>query len=130
MRSESNARVRVRTVAGRAARATNPRQGPSLSSVLAEEGLLEEAAARAIKEVLVFQIEAAMAREGVTKADFARRMKTSRAAVDRLLDPENASVTLGTLLRASIALGADLTVELRASEGQTRRRGAGPPKRR
>lgn len=129
-RAESSAGVRARTVVRRSGRAANPRQGPSVASFLEDEGLYEAASARAIKEVLVFQIEAAMARDGVTKADLARRMATSRAAVDRLLDPENASVTLGTLLRASIALGADLTVELRASEERLRKRSGAKPKRR
>ena len=53
-----------------------------------------------------------MAREGITKAEMARRMATSRAALDRLLDPENASVTLATLFRAASALGAQLRIEL------------------
>ena len=58
-----------------------------------------------------------MEREGITKTDMARRMATSRAALDRLLDPENESVTLGTLFRAASALGADLRVELRVRGG-------------
>lgn len=128
--AESIARVRVRPLSRRTAGAENPHQGPSLASFLEEEGLHEETTARAIKEVLVFQIEGAMARAGVAKADLARRMKTSRAAVDRLLDPENASVTLSTLLRASIALGADLKVELRASDERARRSGGVASRRR
>ena len=62
-----------------------------------------------------------MAREGITKADMARRMATSRAALDRLLDPQNQSVTLGTLFRAASALGADLRVELSVRGGATTR---------
>lgn len=78
-----------------------------------------EASERAIKEVLVLQIRAAMASLDLTKSDMARLMATSRAAIDRLLDPDNGSVTLGTLFRAATALDSDLKVELTA-----RRRGA------
>lgn len=66
-----------------------------------------------------------MKREGITKADMARRMATSRAALDRLLDPANGSVTLATLFRAASALGSDLKVELkdrRSSRTGVRRR--------
>lgn len=115
------ARVRARAARGRPARKVNPRSGPSLESFLREEGIFEEAAARAIKEVLVLQIEASMAREGITKAEMARRMATSRAAVDRLLDPGNPSVTLATLFRAATALEAELRIEL-AERPRTRRR--------
>lgn len=62
-----------------------------------------------------------MAREGITKAEMARRMATSRAAVDRLLDPGNPSVTLATLFRAATALEAELRIEL-AERPRTRRR--------
>ncbi len=106
--------VRARVERSRQTRRPNPHLGSPVSSFLREEGLFEEASARAIKEVLVYQIEKAMKREGLTKVDMARRMATSRAALDRLLDPENGSVTLGTLFRAASALGSVLKVELRA----------------
>lgn len=119
-------RARAHAARGRATRKVNPRSGPSLESFLREEGIFEEAAARAVKEVLVLQIEASMAREGITKAEMARRMATSRAALDRLLDPENTSVTLATLFRAASALGAQLRIELderpRAPARKPRRR--------
>ena len=35
----------------------------------------------------------------------AARMKTSRRALDRLLDPQNTSVTLHTMQKAAAALG-------------------------
>ena len=107
------ARSRARTKLRRRTRKTNPHQGPSVERFLREEGIFEEGAARAVKEVLVLQIEAAMAREGITKVEMARRMATSRAALDRLLDPGNGSVTLATLFRAASALDAELRVELR-----------------
>ena len=89
----------------------NPHIGSTLESFLKEEGIYEEATAAAQKKVLAWQIEQLMAKRKVTKAEMARRMKTSRAAVDRLLDPANASVTLQTLNRAATALGQ--RVELR-----------------
>ena len=126
MANETKAAVRARATRGRETRKVNPRRGPSVASFLREEGIFEDAAARAIKEVLVFQIEAAMERESITKAEMARRMATSRAALDRLLDPANGSVTLATLFRAAVALGADLRIEL--GERQ-RARGSKPGRR-
>ena len=105
--------VRARVDRARGSGSPNPHLRRSVASFLREEGLFEEASARAIKEVLVFQIQNAMKREGLAKVDMARRMATSRAALDRLLDPENGSVTLATLFRAASALGSELKVELK-----------------
>ena len=91
----------------------NPHRGSSVEDFLREEGLYEAASARAIKEVLAWQIEREMERQGISKAEMARLMRTSRSALDRLLDPENESVTLSTLFRAAAALGSDLGVELK-----------------
>jgi antitoxin HicB len=118
------ARSRARTTRRRRTRKANPHQGPSVESFLREEGIFEGAAARAVKEVLVLQIEAAMAREGITKVEMARRMATSRAALDRLLDPGNGSVTLAALFRAASALGPELRVELRGVRFARPRRSA------
>ena len=68
--------------------------GSTLDSFLREEGIYEEVSATAIKRVVARQVEAAMEQKGLTKAEMARRMHTSRAALDRLLDPDNAAVTL------------------------------------
>lgn len=86
--------------------------GSSLDDFLAEEGLLVEAEAVAAKRVLAFQIERLMAEQQVSKAEMARRMNTSRAAVDRLLDPESDSATLTTLEKAAYALGRRLQIAL------------------
>lgn len=91
----------------------NPHIGSSLDELLREEGILEEARSIAVKEALAWQVEQAMKREKITKAEMARRMQTSRAALDRLLDPKNVSVTLQTLFRAAHAVGSDLRIELR-----------------
>ncbi len=86
--------------------------GSSLDSFLEEEGLLAEAEAVAAKRVLAFQLVQLMDEQQVTKAEMARRMKTSRAAVDRLLDPQSEAATLTTLEKAAAALGRRLRVEL------------------
>ena len=71
--------------------------GSSFDSCLREEGIYEEVTATAIKRVLARQVEAAMKEKNFSKAEMARRMHTSRASLDRLLDPENDAVTLSTL---------------------------------
>jgi hypothetical protein len=79
-----------------------------------EDGLLADTEAIAIKRVVAFQIAQIMKKQRISKVAMARRMKTSRAALDRLLDPDNASVTLQTLERAARALGKRLRVEFAA----------------
>jgi antitoxin HicB len=86
--------------------------GSSFDAFLKEEGLYEEVTARAIKRVIARQLDALMAEQRLTKSALAKRMKTSRAQLDRLLDPENESVTLGTLTRAAKAVGRQLRMEL------------------
>lgn len=86
--------------------------GSSFDEFLQEEGILEEATAAAVKRVIAFQLAEKMSERSLTKSEMARRMATSRSALDRLLDPENASVTLQTLQSAVQALGGRLTVEL------------------
>lgn len=93
-------------------RKRNRHIGSSLNDFLRDEGILEEARAVAIKEAVAYQIQQAMEKENITKIEMARRMKTSRAALDRLLAPGNASVTLQTLARAARAIGRELRVEL------------------
>lgn len=90
----------------------NPHRGSSLDDFLAEEGIFEEATAKAAKKALSWQFTQAMKDQNVTKATLARRMKTSRAQLDRLLDPENQSVTLKTLARAAEILGMRVQIEL------------------
>ncbi len=86
--------------------------GSDFDAFLEEEGLLEESEAVATKRVLAFQIGQAMAEQKLSKAAMARRMKTSRSALDRLLDPAVPSVTLLTIERAARALGRRLNVEM------------------
>ena len=86
--------------------------GSSLDSWLREEGIYDEVTANAIKRVLARPIEAAMKDRHFSKAEMARRMRTSRAALDRLLDPDYDSVTLNTLRKAATAVGRQLRLEL------------------
>jgi antitoxin HicB len=88
------------------------RIGSSFDDFLKKEGIYEEVTARAIKRVIARQLDALMEEEGLTKTKLAKRMKTSRAQLDRLLDPNNESVTLGTLTRAAQAVGRQLRMEL------------------
>ena len=86
--------------------------GSSLESFLAEDGLLEEASLAATKKVIAAQIADAMKAKGLTKTAMAAEMATTRAQLDRLLDPDNDGVTLATLKRAAKALGKTLRLEL------------------
>lgn len=86
--------------------------GSSLNEFLEEEGLLETSQTFAIKQVLAWQIAQFIEQQGLTKADMASRMNTSRSALDRLLDPDNDSVTLKTLQNAASAIGAHLEMKL------------------
>src|SRR5882672_8219833 len=79
----------------------NPHSGSNFDDFLREEGILEEVEARALKYVIALSLQDLMKRQKVTKLAMAVRMSTSRAAVNRLLDGKNTSVTLGTLNRAA-----------------------------
>ena len=86
--------------------------GSDFDDFLTEEGLLEGTEAIAVKRVLAFQIKEMMEAQNLSKAEIARRMHTSRAALERLLDPENRSVTLNTMDKAARSLGKRLQLVL------------------
>lgn len=86
--------------------------GSPFDDYLREEGLYEQTQAAAIKRMLARQITHAMKEKKITKTDMARRMATSRTQLDRLLDPENDSLTLTTLARAAKIIGRRVKVEL------------------
>ncbi len=86
--------------------------GATFDSWLREEGLYERVSATAIKRVVARQVEAAMRQRGLTKVEMARRMRTSRSALDRLLDPENGAITLSTLQKAAAVVGRQVRLEL------------------
>jgi antitoxin HicB len=89
--------------------------GSKLDDFLHDEGLLAETEALAVKRVIAFQLNEMMKEQQLSKTELARRMKTSRASLERLLDPGNASVTLLTLERAARALGVRVKIELAAA---------------
>jgi len=86
--------------------------GSDFDEFLAEEGILEEVTARAHKRLLTLQLQDAMEATQLTKTELAERMQTSRSQLDRLLDPDNTSVTLDSLERLARAVGKRLVVEL------------------
>jgi hypothetical protein len=90
----------------------NKHIGSDFDDFLKEENILEETEAIASKRILAFELQQSMKEQHMTKTIMAKRMHTSRSAVERLFDPENESVTLSTLNRAASALGRRLRVEL------------------
>jgi len=86
--------------------------GSSLDDLLAEDGTLAEVEAADLKRVIAWQVARGMDEKHMSKSDMARAMRTSRAALDRLLDPANESVTLRTMARAAKVLGKRLRLEL------------------
>jgi DNA-binding Xre family transcriptional regulator len=86
--------------------------GSNFDDFLKEEKIYEPAQAAAIKRVIAYQIAEEMKKKKLTKTAMANRMNTSRAALERLLDPDNASITLITLERAASVLGKKLSVQL------------------
>lgn len=90
----------------------NKHIGSSLNDFLAEEGLLAETELVAVKRILALQVEKAMEERALSKTKMAQSMGTSRAALDRLLDPTNTSITLHTLEKAARVVGKTLHVGL------------------
>src|ERR1035437_4121428 len=90
----------------------NNHRGSDFRDVLNEQGILGEVEARALKQALSLQLDRLLKEKELTKTQMAARMKTSRAAVDRLLDASNASVTLNTLGKAARALGCKVKIVL------------------
>ncbi len=86
--------------------------GSDFDQYLKEEGLIVEVERVAIKRAVAYQVAQFMLNQGLSKTEMARRMRTSRASLDRLLDPNNGSVTLQTLERAADALGRRLQISL------------------
>jgi antitoxin HicB len=96
--------------------------GSSFDSFLEEEGIREEAETLAIKRVLAWQLEQAMREQRKTKQAMAKELHTSRSQLDRLLDPQNVSVSLETITRAAKVLGRRLIVRITdARKSPTRR---------
>ena len=92
--------------------ADNKHRGPNLDSFLDQEGVLAEFQARAIKEVIAWQLADAMKERKLSKNRLATMMHTSRTQVDRVLDPKDGNVTIETLQRAAAVVGRRVQLEL------------------
>lgn len=89
----------------------NAHIGSDFDEFLQDEGIYEEVTAAALKRVISWQLDKAMQSKRISKTEMAARMHTSRAAINRLLDKDDTSVTLATLARASAAVGVPLKIE-------------------
>ena len=94
------------------ARKANPHIGSDFDDFLSEEGQYDEAQAIAVKRVLAHDLEASMVKAQLTKAAMARRMGATRAQLDRLLNPDNPSTTLQTLVKAAGAVDKRVRISL------------------
>lgn len=90
----------------------NPHLGGTFDDFLKEDGIFESVQSTAIKRVLAAQLEQARRAQKLTKLEMAKRMRTSRVQLDRLLDPKNDRVTLATLRRAAAVVGREVRLEL------------------
>ena len=88
--------------------------GSNFDDFLKEESQFENATAVAVKRVISWQIEQEMEKQKLTKTLMAKKMHTSRAALNRLLDESDTSLTLVTLASAAAALGKSIQFKLKA----------------
>jgi predicted transcriptional regulator len=93
-------------------KSANPHWGSTLDDFLEEEGIREEVTTAAIKQVIAWQLAEEMKKKRITKKRLAELMHTSRAQIDRILDPDKGNVTIETLQRAASLLGRQLRLEL------------------
>src|SRR5437868_4952770 len=90
----------------------NKHKGSTFDNFLEEEKLLEDTEALALKKIIAYELEKAMAKKKLNKTEMAARMHTSRSALERLLDPLNTSITLNTLVKAAHVIGKKLRLSL------------------
>ena len=107
-----HSQVSTQTISGGRIMKRNKHIGSSFDEFLKDEGLLAEAEATAVKRILTHQIEKEMAERNISKSKLADIMQTSRSSLNRLLNPENPSVTLLTLESVALALGKKLKVQI------------------
>ena len=86
--------------------------GSSFEDFLKEEGSYEETTAIAVKRVLAWQLAQAMEEKHMSKNQMAKAMNTSRSQLDRILDPDNDTIQLNTVIKAARVLGHQLRIEL------------------
>ncbi len=105
----------VKMPTSKAARTKNKHRGSNFENFLKKQRLQEEVHAAALKRAVALKVHDFMRQQRISKTGMAARMRTSRAAIHRLLDPENTSVTLATLNRAARSLGRKVKIELVAA---------------
>ncbi len=88
------------------------RIGSSFADHLKDEGTYDETTATAVKRVLAWQLEQAMAKKQMSKNQMAKAMKTSRSQLDRILNPDEAGIALDTIIKAAQVLGREVRIEL------------------
>jgi len=87
--------------------------GDSFEDILKEQGIYEETTERAVKRVLAFELAEEMKARGITKVKMAEMLNTSRAQLNRLLDPDADNVTLSSLSKVAKMMGRSIHLELR-----------------
>jgi predicted XRE-type DNA-binding protein len=90
--------------------------GSRFEDFLEEEGLLAEVEVAVIKRVLAYQFKQAMKQANLSKGEMAKRMRTRKESVERLIDPNSKTVTLNTIAKAATALGLHLKITLEKGE--------------
>jgi predicted XRE-type DNA-binding protein len=93
----------------------NVHTGSKFDDFLKEEGIFDEVRAKALKRTLAEQLEDSMKVAKLTKLEMARKMATSRSQLDRVLDPNNVSVQLDTLIKAARAVGKEVEIKIKRS---------------
>ena len=111
-KGRSKPRPTASTGSGELTSSAHPHIGSSFESLLKEFNIYEAVTTEAVKTVLAWQLRHAMESQGVSKSEMAARIRTSRAQLDRLLDPSNDHVQLDTLRRAAAAVGRKIRLEL------------------
>ncbi len=91
----------------------NPHVGSNFDDFLKVEGMFEAVQAKALKRALAEQIEESMQAANISKVKMAELMATSRSQLDRVLDPDNISVQLDTLMKAARAVGKTVEIKIR-----------------
>lgn len=94
----------------------NPHTGSNFDDFLKDEGIFDEVQAKALKRALAEQIEDSMQAAKLTKLAMAEKMATSRSQLDRVLDPDNVSIQLDTLIKAARAIGKVVEIKIRPAK--------------
>ena len=91
----------------------NPYTGSDFDDFLKNEGVYEEVQAKALKRALSEQLGDSMQAAKLTKAGMAQKMETSRSQLDRVLDPDNTSIQLDTLIKAARSVGKVVEIKIK-----------------